>query len=345
MDKSLPIREFPLEEFKAEQEREHAEFATFIQESSTKFIDQNPKLRDLEIEAMNDIKLSLVLGYSPPKGVLLKYLQEEQSYIEDQIGRPVKPDEVDGLITLSPSESTRLNLMLDNTKILEEMKRQFLMWIDKNISEAQTIRPDIQIVIYLPDCRGAQLLVYIESKGTVLEDKIVKLPTATLDTNVVRVWLEKEKVKQLKGHKRKDQRKKVKQVKRLLDLNEKLEINLAVTGRICDDIPDPPLAKKINELPNLNILDIGSVIRSGHWKVGDVAGNDKFKKFLNSPAVVKKLNEMNKKKKPDWRDWDHLHTHYIWKRDYFLTWDKGILHFADELKKELGIIVLKPDTF
>lgn len=103
MDKSLPKREFPLEEFKAEQERDRAEFATSVQEFLTKFIDQNPKLRDLKIEAMNDIKLSLVLGYSPPKGVLLKYLQEEQSHvgkelcsqIEDQIGRPVKPDEVE----------------------------------------------------------------------------------------------------------------------------------------------------------------------------------------------------------------------------------------------------------
>lgn len=339
MDKSLPRREFPLEEFKAEQDGGHAEFVVSVQELLTKLIAQNPKLMDLQIEAINDIKIFLVLGYSPPKGVLLKYLQEEQSHvgkelcsqIEDQTGRPVKPDEVDRLLTLSPSESTRLNLMLDNTKIVKEMKRQLLTRIYKSIPESKTIRPDIQIDIYLPDHRGAQRLIYRESKGKVLVDSVIKPSTVTLDANVVREWW--------------DNRNKVKHVKRLLELEKKFTIDLAVTGRIRDDIPSPPLAKKINELPSLNIREIGSIIRFPYWKVGiDVAGNDEFKKFLDSPAVVKKLNEMNKKK-PDWRDWDHLHTHYRYNRDYFLTWDKGILHFADELKKELGIIVLKPDTF
>ena len=70
-----------------------------------------------------------------------------------------------------------------------------------------------------------------------------------------------------------------------------------------------------------------------------------LRNFFNSPAVVRKLNQMNAKKRPDWRDWDHLHTHYRYKRDCFLTWDKGILHFADELKKKLNVIVMKPEFF
>ena len=342
MDKSLPIRKFPLKELEAELDKDHAEFEASVQEALAKLIDQNPKLMDLKVEAINEVKISLTLGFLPPKGVLLEYLQQEQSRIyrdicsqvEAQTGRPVTLDEVEFLPTLPSSEIDRLERLWDKTRIkmVKEMRRCFLMGINKGIPEAQTIRPDIHICLYLPDHRGAQMFIYIESKGSVLADKIIKPPTVTLDTNVVREWWE--------------DRAKIEHVNKLLELGKNFAIELAVTGRIRDDIPFSPLANKINELPNLNVSDIGSVIRFGHWQVGiDVAGNDEFKKFFDSPAVVKKLNRMNETRRPDWRDWDHLHTHYRYKRDYFLTWDRGILHFAGELKKELGIIVMKPDTF
>ena len=342
MDKSLPIQKFPLKEYKAELDRDHAEFEASVQEALAKFIDQNPQLMDLKVETINEVKISLILGYSPLKGVLLEYLEQEQSriykeicsQIEVQIGRPVTLDEVEFLPTLSSSDIDRLERLWAKTKIeiVKGMRRCFLMCTNKSIPEAQTTRPDIQICLYLPDHRGAQMFIYVESKGKVLVDEIIKPPTVTLDTNVVREWWE--------------DRAKIEHVNELLELSKSFKIDLAVTGRISDDIPEPPLADRINELLNLNVRDIGSVIRFGHWKVGiDVAGNDEFKNFFDSPAVVKKLNRMNAERQPDWRDWDHLHTHYRYKRDYFLTWDKGILHFADELQKELGIIVRKPDIF
>ena len=343
MDKSLPIQKFPLKEFKEELDRDHAEFEASVQNSLAKLIDQNPQIMDLKVEAINEVKISLTLGYLPPKGVLLEYLQQEQSRIyrdlcsqaEAQTGRPVSLYEMEfPPLTLPLSEIERFERLWDKTKIkmVKEMRRCFLTCANKSIPESQTVRPDIQICLYLPDHRGTQMFFYIESKGEVLVDEIVKLPTVTLDTNVVREWWEN--------------RAKIEHVNELLNLGRSRKIDLAVTSRISDDIPEPPLADKINELPNLNIHDIGSVIRFGPWKAGiDVAGNDEFKRFLDSPAIVKKLNQMNTKKQPDWRDWDHLHTHYRYKRDCFLTWDKGILHFADELKKKLGVIVMKPDTF
>ena len=352
MDKSLPIREFPLKEFKAELDRDHAEFKASVQNSLVKLIDQNPQIMDLKVEAINEIKISLILGHLPPKGVMLEYLQQEQSRIyrelcsqaEAQTGRPVSLYEMEfSPLTLPLSEIDRFERLWDKTRIemAKERLRCFLMCANNSIPEAQTFRPDIQICLYMPDPRGAQKFVYVESKGEVLVDEIIKPPTVTLDTNVVIEWWEDQA--------------KIEYVNELLEFGKSFKIDLAVTERISDDIPEPPLADKINELPNLNIHDIGSVIRFGPWKVGidvagnkvgiDVAGNDEFKRFLDSPAVVKKLNQMNAEKRPDWRDWDHLHTHYRYKRDYFLTWDKGILHFADELQKELGIIVRKPDTF
>ena len=343
MDKSLPIQKFPLNEFKEELDRDHAEFEASVQNSLAKFIDQNPQIMDLKVEAINKVKISLTLGHLPPKGVMLEYLQQEQARIyrelcsqaEAQTGRPVSLDEVEfPPLTLPSSEIDRLERLWDETRIkmAKEVRRCFLMEINKSIPEAQTIRPDIHICLYMPDHRGAQRFIYVESKGKMLVDDIIKPPTVTLDTNVVREWW--------------GNRAKVEHVNKLLDLGKNFAIDLAVTGRIRDDIPSLPLAEKINELPNLNVSDIGSVIRFGHWQVGiDVAGNDEFKNFFDSPAVVEKLNRMNETRRPDWRDWDHLHTHYRYKRDFFLTWDRGILHFAGELKKELGIIVMKPDAF
>ena len=343
MDKSLPIREFPLKEFKAELDRDHAEFEASVQNSLAKLIDQNPQIMDLKVEAINEIKISLILGRLPPKGVMLEYLQQEQSRIyrelysqaEAQTGRPVSLYEMEfSPLTLPSSEIDRLDRLWDETrtKIAKDMIHCFLMCANEITPEAQTVRPDIQICLYLPDRWGAQMFFYVESKGEVLVDEIIKPPTVTLDTNVVIEWWEDQA--------------KIGHVNELLELGKSFKIDLAVTGRISDDIPESPLADRINELPNLNIHDIGSVIRFGPWKVGiDVAGNDEFKRFLDSPVVVKKFNQMNAEKRPDWRDWDHLHTHYRYKRDCFLTWDKGILHFADELKKKLDVIVMKPDTF
>ena len=281
MDKSLPIQKFPLKEFKEELDRDHAEFEASVQNSVqnslAKLIDQNPQIMNLKVEAINGVEISLILETSPPKGVLLEYLQQEQSRIykefcsqvEAQTGRPISFDEEDSLLTLPSSEIDRLDRLLDETRIktAKEMRRCFLMEINKGILEAQTVRPDIQIYLYLRGCWGAQMFVYVESKGEVLLDKIIKIPTVTLDTNVVREWWEN--------------RAKVEHVDELLNLGRSRKIDLAVTSRISDDIPESPLADKINELPNLNVRDIGSVIRFGRWKAGtDVAGNDEFKKFF-----------------------------------------------------------------
>ena len=343
MDKSFPIP-FPIKEFKAEFDRDiavyEASYQEAIQDLLAKLGDQNPQLLDLKVEAISEIKISMVLGSIPPQGILQEYLKQVQSHvekelctqIEEQIGRPVTLDEVDDLLTVPSSETTRLDLMLDKTKIVKEMQSVLLKNINGTVPKSQTIRPDIRIGIYIPDPRGAKISIYAEAKGKVLVDRIIKLPTVTLDTNVVREWWEEQR--------------NAEHVKKLLDLSENLQIDLAVTGRIRNDIPRPPLAERIDELPNLNIRDLGSIIRFGHWKAGiDVAGNNEFREFLDSPSFTKKFELMNEEKRPDWRDWDHVHTHYRHERDFFLTWDKKILHFASELQDRLGIIVMKPEEY
>ena len=81
------------------------------------------------------------------------------------------------------------------------------------------------------------MFIYTESNGIGLINDIFKPPTVTLDTNVVKTWWEN--------------RSKVEHVETLIELGEKFEIDLAVTGRIHDDVWKQPLAAKINDLPNL----------------------------------------------------------------------------------------------
>ena len=342
MNNSFP--KFPMKEFKAELERESAEFESTIQKSLhtslEELYDQNPQLRDAEITKLYRLRLSLKLREVPPKGLLLKYLEELQdsaykqllSQTEKEVGWSTTPDGVGVLITVPSSKINIRDQIKDNAKLLREIQNIFLTRIDEIALKVQTTRPDIQINIYLPDRSGAQILAYVRSNEKALIDEICKPPSVTLDTNVVREYW--------------DNRAKIKHVGKLLELAEKWEIDLAVTGRIHDDIPRRPLADKINDLPDLNIREIGAVIRIGNWRVGiDVAGSDEFKKLIDSLKSSIKFRDMNEDRQPDWRDWDHIHAHYRYGRDYFLTWDNGILDFKEELQKELAITVMKPEKY
>ena len=299
-----------------------------------------PIVQESLVRQYSRIKISLKLAEVPLKGILLKYLEQLQdsvyqqlsSQTEREVGQPSTPGEVDFLITIPSSEITIRDQIKDNVELLRRMQNIFLTKIDEVSPKEQTIRPDIQINVYLPDPSGAQILAYVESNGRVLMDEIIKPPTVTFDTSVIiEYWKNQAKIEH---------------VEKLLELAQKWEIDLAVTRRIHDDIPRQPLANNINDLPNLNIHEIGAVIRVGNWKIGiDIAGSDDFKKLIDSIESSVKFRDMNKDKRPDWRDWDHIHTHYMYGRDYFLTWDSKILHFKEELHDELGITVMEPETY
>ena len=249
---------FPIEELKAELEKEHAEFKFAIQELSQKLLtelkNQNPGLMDAKIIEQNDIQLSIILGKRQSHGISLEYFKQVQdivlkdaySRIEKELGRPITPDE----LTFSPSftclsEIKILDQISENYEfaVAKGQQNHFLTWINENIPEDQTTRPNIRIFVYAPSRRGAQMFIYVESNGIVLIDDIFKPPTVTLDTNVIREWW--------------DNRSKIEHVEELLELGKKIEIDLAVTRRIHDDVPNQPLAAKINDLPSLLIHEIG----------------------------------------------------------------------------------------
>jgi hypothetical protein len=149
----------------------------------------------------------------------------------------------------------------------------------------------------------------------------------TLDTNVLRRFWEDHEKKAV--------------VQRLLALAKEKDIDLAITARVREDIPEEPLASKVNTLAEIGVRETGSVTRLGYWKLGrDQTGFDKFVAFQRELESARKERDP---KLPDWRDWDHLHAHLLQGRTVFLTWDDEILRLSDALRDRFGIRVETPE--
>ena len=152
---------------------------------------------------------------------------------------------------------------------------------------------------------------------------------ATLDTSVLmEYWKEQDKATVVEA---------------LVQRAREGVLDLAVSARLREDVPCPPLAERINELPLLSVQEIGAVTRLDHWVLDrDVLGSDCFVVVSENPPMAEPRKGG---KPPDWRDWDHLHAHYLSGRDVFLTWDTGMLALAEGLREKVGITVMRPEEF
>ena len=155
------------------------------------------------------------------------------------------------------------------------------------------------------------------------------MASATLDTNLlVEYWKNQAKAAV---------------VQCLLDLAQDEQLDLAVTARIREDVPQPPLSNRINKLPEIRVQEIGTAMRLDFGVLDrDYLGDDRFLDVADQLMDDFSRRSTNP---PDWRDWDHVHGHYLAGRDVFLTWDKRILDAAPSLQSELGIVVMKPEDF
>ena len=156
----------------------------------------------------------------------------------------------------------------------------------------------------------------------------MNLPTLTLDTTLL--------------HDHFKQRDRCEFVEKLLLLAKQGKVDLAVTARVHEDIPNPPLSDRLNELPELGVSKTGSVTRLGFWVLGrDMLGDEAFEKFYSTARELAKQFG----KKLDRRDWDHLHAHYLLHREVFLTWDGGITCLAEALKNQFDVVVMTPEKY
>lgn len=152
---------------------------------------------------------------------------------------------------------------------------------------------------------------------------------ATLDTSVLMEYWK--------------QQPKVAVVEALLQRAREGVLDLAISARVREDVPRPPLADRINELPLLSVQETGAVTRLDYWVLDrDMLGSDDFVAVEQNPPTPAAGKGGNP---PDWRDWDHLHAHYLSGRDVFLTWDTGMLARAEALRAKLGITVMCPEAF
>lgn len=153
----------------------------------------------------------------------------------------------------------------------------------------------------------------------------------TLDTNLLQEYWREQAKREV--------------VVRLLELADKGKVELVVTNRIASDISHGPLADRLRELPDLGIGQIGAVFRIGMSAIGgpDMLGSDLFGNLQQE--VDAELRRRGRAEVPDWRDWDHLHGHFLKHRDVFLTWDKRLIEAGHLVAKQLPITVMSPDEF
>jgi len=141
-------------------------------------------------------------------------------------------------------------------------------------------------------------------------------------------------------------------VEELLRLSQDGKVDLIITRVIRDDIPREPWASYIAQLPALGVRETGTVARWGisTWDGGDMWGSDGSSALDAAfPGLVElakhRITAKMRAKPPSWEDLNHLLGHQVQGRDYFLTWDRGILLIADELKGKHGISVMAPDEY
>ena len=157
------------------------------------------------------------------------------------------------------------------------------------------------------------------------------IPRLTLDTNVIQQhWRQQAKASV---------------VRQLINLALVNAIDLAVTARIREDVPDEPLASEVNRLNEIGVNEVGTVARADYAILDrDLVGSDAFVDFeVKACELVAK--RLSSKRVPDWRDLDHLHAHMLHGRDVFLTWDVGILCLEPELRGQFGIQVMRPEDW
>jgi hypothetical protein len=132
-------------------------------------------------------------------------------------------------------------------------------------------------------------------------------------------------------------------VERLLALAAMKDIDLAITARVREDIPDRPLASEIDALPEIGVHETGSVARFDYWVLDrDHLGSEEFEAFRLGLESARKEGDP---RLPDWRDRDHLHAHMLQGRTVFLTWDVPILRLAKVLEDRFGVRVESPEDF
>ena len=319
---------------------------------------KNPELMKAKVEEIENIGITICFGESSVASdswgkihnraedrILKQIASEIEKFLNESvqdndlkkhlwIERKGKNNELRGIAHCPKQEIDRLRQVCDDFRmqtITNTWDRFRQVTIDKARNIGQVNLPDIRIILIFPTSNTLNILRYCTEGEVTKEEYIYSLPSVTLDTDVL--------LKMKRGE--------------FVDMQEFRKtylVDLAVSQRIREDIKLRPDEEKF--LSDYYIRTIPSIMRSSFdSKAQRFLLNPKFNKpgsteFLKSAeSIINIFFKPRGETPPGYLDWDHLHAHYLSGRDIFLTDDQKILKIKDQLKEELGIVVMSLEDF
>ena len=317
---------------------------------------KNPCLMDVHVEKLNDVDITILHDNNSNESKSWKEYHNQwhnrligqvSSALEKHLNQSVnesdlkkylwierkdKNNQLNGIYHAPKEEIDKIRRDWDDfrVKTVKETRDMFIQSINEQAQRiGQPIVPDIRITIVFPTSSTTNVLIYHAEAGVLQMDCIYRLPSVTLDTNVV---IDMKRGKMLAP----------------AELYKKYPMDLAVTQRIRDDLLLNPSDEQF--LRDNNIRKIPAIMRCCYDSTSkrfllnpefDKPGCTEFFKMAESIIDGLKKNGENP---PGYLDWDHLHAHYMSGRDIFVTEDKEILKAGCPLK-ELGIRVMTFEEF
>ena len=313
---------------------------------------KNPQLMAADVEELNNVNITILFGGNSNESkswieyhnqLETRWLKQVSSEIEQHLNQPVEEEELKKHLWI---ERTEKNNQLNNIVHVPERKTNKIRraWEDfqaKSVKETrdlfirsiteqarhigQPALPDICITLIFPTSSTTKVLSYQAEAGSVQVDSILRLPSITLDTNVV-IYMKHGKMLAPK------------------ELYKKCPLDLAVTHRIRDDLSlnssDEQFLRDnyIRKIPSIMRFCFDSESRRFFLNSEfDKPGSTEFVKMAES--IIEGLRKTGENP-PEYLDWDHLHAHYISGRDIFVTEDKKLLKVGCQLE-EFGIRVMR----
>lgn len=156
----------------------------------------------------------------------------------------------------------------------------------------------------------------------------------TIDTNVFQEYEKKQK--------------QWKVAEKVFALAERGKIYLTATTRAWADMEDGPLREAFESRlakPGFTLSPAAIQYDSESGEGTDYTSDFMIDDFMDALEKRDWKSGRGKKSIPSQNDRDHVQGHYLSRRDVFLTWDKGVLRWAEDLKPRFGMIVMQPEAF
>ncbi len=264
---------------------------------------------------------------------LNKSLQNNDLKKHLRIERKDKKNQLQGILHCPKKEIDKIRQDCDDFRVQAvtntlDIFRKVTIDNARNINQVDL--PEIGITLTFPTSRTLNILRHREQSGVIKGQYIYSLPSVTLDTDVFLKMKRGESIN-------------------MLEFREKYWVDLAVTERIREDIKLRPDEEEF--LSYYYIRKIPSIMRfcfdskAKRFLINpkfNKPGSTEFLKFTES--IVDNYFTPRGETPPGYLDWDHLHAHYLFGRDIFLTEDQKILSIDDQLKT-FGITVMNFENF